>query len=98
MDRDFDGWAGIFGQYARGWSEHARRRDLADGCRHAKTIRSRPTGSGNIPTDDGKGGLVFMHNGDNLVRYPDHGAHKECRLFRDICRGLIGATGAASNS
>ena len=40
------------------------------------------------PTNDGKGGKVFLHNGDNLVRYPDHGEHKE-RLFRDICLGLV---------
>ena len=41
------------------------------------------------PTDDGKGGHVFMHNGDNLIRYPDHGPHR-FRLVRDICAGLAG--------
>ena len=48
------------------------------------------------PTDSGKGGLVFMHNGDNMVRYPDHGAHKQ-GLVRDICLGLAARTGALMN-
>ena len=38
------------------------------------------------PTDHGRGGLVFMHNGDNMVRYPDHGDHQQ-GLVRDICLG-----------
>ena len=28
-----------------------------------------------------------MHNGDNLIRYPDHGPSKD-QLVRDICLGL----------
>jgi hypothetical protein len=37
-----------------------------------------------------------MHNGDNMVRYPDHGAHKYC-LVRDICRGLMANSGSMIN-
>ncbi len=48
------------------------------------------------PTDTGKGGMVFMHNGDNMVRYPDHGAHKHC-LVRDICLGLMANSGSMIN-
>ena len=48
------------------------------------------------PTDNGKGGLVFMHNGDNMTRYPDHGPHKQC-LVRDICRGLMDNAGTMIN-
>jgi hypothetical protein len=46
------------------------------------------------PTDTGKGGMVFMHNGDNMVRYPDHGAHKHC-LVRDILRGADGPSSSS---
>lgn len=49
---------------------------------------------GLLTTD--KGGMVFMHNGDNMVRYPDHGAHKHC-LVRDICRGLMANSGSMIN-
>ena len=48
------------------------------------------------PTDSGKGGMVFMHNGDNMVRYPDHGVHKHC-LVRDICAALMANSGAMIN-
>jgi hypothetical protein len=47
------------------------------------------------PTDDGKGGYVFMHNGDNMVRYPYQGP-AEAGLVRDICVGLIRQGGAAA--
>ena len=40
--------------------------------------------------------MVFMHNGDNMVRYPDHGAHKHC-LVRDICAALMANSGAMIN-
>lgn len=61
----------------------------------ARTTPSPQTGSGN-PTDSGKGGLVFMHNGDNMVRYPDHGAHKQC-LVCDICLELATRGGVMMN-
>jgi hypothetical protein len=48
------------------------------------------------PTDTGKGGLVFMHNGDNMVRYPDHGAHKQ-GLVCDICLALAAHDGSTIN-
>ena len=87
MDADFDGWEGVFGQYARGWSpmpEHAMwLTDVGpkDDPRPADWLWK-------YPTDDGKGGYVFMHNGDNMYRYPDHGPGKEL-LVRDICAGLM---------
>ncbi len=40
--------------------------------------------------------MVFMHNGDNMVRYPDHGSHRHC-LVRDICAGLIVSSGTMLN-
>ena len=87
MDRDFDGAEGIFGLYARGWSA------MPDGAMWLTELGSdddpKPADwLWQYPTDDGKGGKVFMHNGDNMVRYPDHGEQK-CRLVRDICLGLI---------
>lgn len=95
MPEDFDGWSGIFGQYARGWSP------IPEGG-----IWLTDLGAPNdpkpadwlwqFPTDTSNGGYVFMHNGDNLIRYPDHGAHKDA-LVADICTGLMRAGCAASN-
>ena len=87
MDPDFDGWSGIFGQYARGWS------DMPEGAIWLTEVgpEDDPKPADwlwQYPTDDGKGGMVFMHNGDNMFRYPDHGEHKHC-LFRDLCVGLM---------
>lgn len=75
----FDGWEGIFGQYARGWS------DMPPGA-----IWLTDVGTGNdpkpadwiwrYPTTTGRGGFVFMHNGDNMTRYPDHGPKKEALI------------------
>ncbi len=72
----FDGWKGIFGQYARGWTDPP-----------AGAIWLTDVGSQNdpkpadwlwqYPTSTGRGGYVFMHNGDNMTRYPDHGPQKE---------------------
>ena len=45
-----------------------------------------------VSTDNGQGGLVFMHNGDNMIRYPDHGEHRQ-GLVREICLGLMRHTG-----
>ena len=95
MDAEFDGWQGIFGQYARGWSQDARRRDLADRRRHKEDPKPADW-LWQYPTDTGKGGMVFMHNGDNMVRYPDHGAHKHC-LVRDICAALVANSGVMIN-
>jgi hypothetical protein len=87
MDAHFDGWCGIFGQYARGWSR------MPPGAIWLTDIGSeadpRPADwLWQYPTDDGRGGLVFLHNGDNMIRYPDHGDFKQC-LVRDICLGLL---------
>lgn len=89
MDEAFDGWKGIFGQYARGWSP------MPDGGIWLTEIgpESDPRPADwlwRYPTDDGKGGYVFMHNGDNLTRYPDHGPAKE-GLARDVCLGVLRA-------
>jgi hypothetical protein len=86
MDAEFDGWQGIFGQYARGWS------NMPEGAIWLTDVGSaddpRPADwLWRYPTDTGKGGMVFLHNGDNMARYPDHGPHKYC-LVRDICAGL----------
>lgn len=69
MDADFDGWQGIFGQYARGWSK------MPEGAIWLTDVGSRDDPKRadwlwQYPTDTGKGGMVFMHNGDNMVRYP----------------------------
>jgi hypothetical protein len=87
MDSDFDGSEDIFGLYARGWSA------MPDGAIWLTEIGSdddpKPADwLWQYPTDDGRGGKVFMHNGDNMVRYPDHG-EQQCRLVRDICVALI---------
>lgn len=73
---DFDGWQGIFGQYARGWS------DPPAGAIWLTDVGSErdPKPADWIwqyPTSSGRGGYVFMHNGDNMTRYPDHGPKKE---------------------
>ncbi|OEO31196.1 hypothetical protein VW23_017690 [Devosia insulae DS-56] len=87
MDEGFDGWCGIFGQYARGWTPAPAGAvwltevGPADDPKPADWLWQ-------YPTDDGKGGWVFMHNGDNMVRYPDHGP-AEAALVRDICLGLM---------
>jgi hypothetical protein len=72
----FDGWQGIFGQYARGWT------DPPAGAIWLTDVG--PEGDPKpadwiwqYPTPTGRGGYVFMHNGDNLTRYPDHGPNKE---------------------
>ncbi len=87
MDAEFDGWQGIFGQYVRGWST------MPEGAIWLTDIGSAEDPKPadwlwQYPTDNGRGGLVFMHNGDNMIRYPDHGNHKQ-GLVRDICLGLM---------
>ena len=74
--RSFDGWQGIFGQYARGWT------DPPPGAIWLTDVGSEddPKPADWIwqyPTVTGRGGYVFMHNGDNMTRYPDHGPKKE---------------------
>lgn len=83
MDDTFDGWDGIFGQYARGWS------DMPNGaiCLTELGTPADPKPADwlwRYPSQNGCGGYVFMHNGDNMIRYPDHGPHKG-ELVRDIC-------------
>ena len=95
MDADFDGWCGIFGQYARGWPR------MPNGAVWLTDIGSKDAPRPadwlwQYPTDDGRGGLVFMHNGNNMVRYPDHGEHRQ-GLVRDICLGLVARRGPPLN-
>ena len=95
MDAEFDGWQGIFGQYARGWSR------MPEGALWLTDVGSQEDPKPadwlwQYPTDSGKGGMVFMHNGDNMVRYPDHGDHVQ-GLVRDICLGLIANSGSMIN-
>lgn len=76
LGEGFDGWKGIFGQYARGWS------DAPTGAVWLTDVGSEhdPKPADWIwqyPTSTGRGGFVFMHNGDNMARYPDHGPNKE---------------------
>ncbi|WP_418591842.1 hypothetical protein [Ponticoccus sp. (in: a-proteobacteria)] len=89
MDEDFDGWSGVFGQYARGWTP------MPEGATWLTEVGTAEDPKPadwlwQYPSDCGKGGHVFMHNGDNLLRYPDHGDHRDS-LVRDICAGLIRA-------
>jgi hypothetical protein len=89
MGVDFDGWQGIFGQYARGWT------DMPEGAVWLTDVgpADDPKPADWVwqyPTHSGRGGYVFMHNGDNLVRYPDHGPHRQ-GLLRDICAALMRA-------
>lgn len=86
LGEDFDGWAGIFGQYARGWT------DPPPGAIWLTDVGTEndPKPADWIwqyPTETGRGGYVFMHNGDNLTRYPDHGPAKE-RLVANIAVAL----------
>lgn len=86
LGEGFDGWEGIFGQYARGWSEPP-----------PGAIWLTDVGPENdpkpadwiwqYPTTSGHGGYVFMHNGDNMTRYPDHGPKKE-RLVANVAVAL----------
>ncbi|WP_455273621.1 hypothetical protein [Rhizobium herbae] len=76
LGEGFDGWQGIFGQYARGWS------DPPPGAIWLTDIG--PAGDPKpadwiwqYPTVTGRGGYVFMHNGDNMTRYPDRGPQME---------------------
>ncbi|MCF3932745.1 hypothetical protein L1787_04855 [Acuticoccus sp. M5D2P5] len=86
MPEDFDAWQGVVGQYARGWSAMPggaiQLTDVgpADDPKPADWLWR-------YPTETCTGGFVLMHNGDNLIRYPDHGPAKD-RLVRDICLGL----------
>lgn len=76
LGEGFDGWQGIFGQYARGWT------DPPPGAIWLTDIgpQSDPKPADwlwQYPTMTGRGGYVFMHNGDNMTRYPDHGPNRQ---------------------
>jgi hypothetical protein len=91
MPEGFDSWQGIFGQYVRGWST------MPEGAIWLTDIGSAEDPKPadwlwQYPTDHGGGGLVFMHNGDNMIRYPDRGPHRQ-GLVRDICLGLMAHKG-----
>jgi len=86
MPEGFDGWQGVFGQYARGWSA------MPPGAIWLTDVG--PTDDPKpadwlwrYPSKHGTGGFVLMHNGDNMIRYPDHGPAKDT-LVRDICIAL----------
>ena len=87
----FDAWQDVYGQYSRGWTDMPADAiwltDIgpADDPKPADWLWK-------YPTIDGKGGWVFMHNGDSIARYPDHGRDGPC-LLRNICIGLAGAKG-----
>ncbi len=86
LGEGFDGWQGIFGQYARGWS------DPPPGAIWLTDVgpENDPKPADwlwQYPTPDGRGGYVFMHNGDNMTRYPDHGPKKEA-LVANIATAL----------
>ena len=87
MPEDFYTWEGVFGQYSRGYSEPPENAVYLThvGCGEDP----KPSDwMWQYPTDDGRGGKVVVHNGDDYHRYPDHGIHKNT-LLRDICLGLI---------
>jgi hypothetical protein len=73
---DFDGWQGIFGQYARGWSDPPPGAIWLTDVGPAHDPKPADW-IWQYPTTTGRGGYVFMHNGDNMTRYPDHGQNKE---------------------
>jgi len=86
LGEGFDGWKGIYGQYARGWT------DAPPGAIWLTDVGTEmdPKPADwlwQYPTDDERGGYVFMHNGDNMTRYPDHGPEKEA-LVANIARAL----------
>lgn len=95
MDKDFDGWSGVFGQYARGWSDMPKDAVWLTDVGSAEDPKPADW-LWQYPTDDGKGGMIFMHNGDNMIRYPQNGPFKQC-LVRDICLGLIAHEGTLLN-
>lgn len=95
MDDDFDGWCGVFGQYARGWSRPPQGAITLVEVGSAEDPKPADW-LWQYPTDDGRGGFVMFHNGDTMIRYPDHGPHKEA-LVRDICIGLIQNSGTTVN-
>ena len=72
----FDGWQGIFGQYARGWSDPPPGAIWLTDVGHESDPKPADW-VWQFPTVSGRGGYVFMHNGDNMTRYPDHGPRKE---------------------
>ena len=76
LGADFDGWQGIFGQYARGWT------DPPPGAHWLTDVGAEhdPKPADwlwRYPAPTHRGGFVFMHNGDNMTRYPDHGPRRE---------------------
>ncbi len=86
LGEGFDGWKGIYGQYARGWT------DTPPGAIWLTDIGTpedpKPADwLWQFPTETGSGGYVFMHNGDNMTRYPDHGPNKE-GLIVNIARAI----------
>lgn len=88
MDEQFDAWCGVVGQYARGWTEVPPGGIWLTDVGPAEDPKPADW-LWRYPTDDGQGGYVFMHNGDNMIRYPDHGPHTFA-LVAHICAKLAG--------
>jgi len=83
---DFDGWKGIFGQYARGWTDPPPSALVLTEV--GSPIDPKPADwIWQYPASTGRGGYVFMHNGDNMTRYPDHGPSKQA-LIANIALAL----------
>lgn len=76
LGEDFDGWQGIFGQYARGWTDPPPGAIWLTDVGPAHDPKPADW-IWQYPTTTGRGGYVFMHNGDNMTRYPDQGPRKE---------------------
>lgn len=87
MPTDFDSWSGIVGQYARGYSKMPENAIwlTSIGEEHDKKPADYIW---QYPLSGGCGGKVFVHNGDNLIRYPDHGEYK-FQLLKEICEKMI---------
>lgn len=82
----FDGWQGIFGQYARGWTDPPPGAIWLTDVGPAHDPKPADW-IWRYPAPSHCGGFVFMHNGDNMIRYPDHGPAKE-RLVASIATAV----------
>lgn len=89
---EFDGWQGIFGQYARGWVDPPAGALALTEVGHPHDPKPADW-IWRYPTPNHRGGIVFMHCGDNLTRYPDHGPAKTqlvarvASALRDLAEG-----------
>ena len=87
MDEEFNAWQGVYGQYSRGWSK------MPDNAIWLTDIGSVDNPKPcdwlwQYPTDLGKGGKIFVHNGDDISMFPDHKPFKN-QLIRNIVQGML---------